>query len=41
MITITVVSKYPLLLLPCVNSFIYNSAVFRDLVKLFSSQLVY
>lgn len=36
-----VVSKYPLLLLRCVNSLIYNSAVFRDLTKLFSSQLVY
>lgn len=36
-----VVSKCLLLLLLCVNSLIYNSAVFRDLTKLFSSQLVY
>lgn len=39
-ITMMVVSKYPLLLL-CVNSFIYNSAMFRDLTKLLSSLLVY
>lgn len=33
-----VVSKYLLL---CLNNFIYNSATFRDLSKLFCSQLVY
>lgn len=36
-----VASKYLLLFLFCVNSFIYNSAVVGDLTKLFSSQLVY
>lgn len=35
------VSKYLLLLLLCVNSFIYNSSLFRNLTKLFSSQMVY